>query len=119
MLSSFLKLMFALSKNPESKLNPKEKGGRSGGPVGVPQGPDCTGSTVTEPLQLWHGLCGPAGLKRPAGAARENLQAEIGQCQGEEGRLLFLKPRGLGGRGGLNFKGSRIDFVVASFYGVL
>ncbi|OQW32365.1 MAG: hypothetical protein A4E20_13985 [Nitrospira sp. SG-bin2] len=47
--------------------------------AGLPEGPDCTGSTVTA---CWRGLCGTAGLKRTAGHARENVRAANGQCQG-------------------------------------
>ena len=39
------------------------------GPVGVPEGPDCTGSTVTA---CWRGLCRAAGFLEPAGRTREN-----------------------------------------------
>jgi len=33
---------------------------------------------------LWRGLCGPAGLKRPAGHARENLWQTTIQNSGED-----------------------------------
>ena len=32
----------------------------SGGAVGVPEGPDCTGPTVTA---CWRGLCGPQACR--------------------------------------------------------
>ncbi len=45
-----------------SQLNPAgEKEDGAGGAAGVPTGAGCTGSTVTEPLLLWRGLCGPGG----------------------------------------------------------
>ncbi|MDR4470308.1 MAG: hypothetical protein MRJ68_18750 [Nitrospira sp.] len=62
MMSSFSMLMLALSRELESQLNPggeKEDGACE--TAGVPEGPVCTGSTVTEPLLLWRGLCGPDG----------------------------------------------------------
>jgi hypothetical protein len=85
-LSSFLKLTFALSKNPESKREPEGKkedgsdgaGGRAGG---TPIAQDHRDRASL----LWRGLCGPAGLKRPAGAARENLQTAIKLSVGNGG----------------------------------
>ncbi|MDR4485397.1 MAG: hypothetical protein R3B95_19730 [Nitrospirales bacterium] len=40
----------SLTSGGEPTQPDREQGGLSGGPVGVPEGPDCTGSTVTELL---------------------------------------------------------------------
>ncbi|MDF0672978.1 MAG: hypothetical protein P0120_01365 [Nitrospira sp.] len=62
MMSSFSMLMLALSRELESQLNPAgEKEDGASGAAGVPEGPIRTGSTVTELLQLWRGLCGTEG----------------------------------------------------------
>ena len=58
--------MFALSKNPESKLNPKEKRRTARERGGRAAGPGLHRVTVPEPLLLWHGLCGTAGIETPA-----------------------------------------------------
>ena len=39
MLASFFEVDVCSLAKRESKLNPAEKGGRRGGPVGVPEGP--------------------------------------------------------------------------------
>jgi hypothetical protein len=63
MLSSLFEVdVCSLTNAGEQTGTRRKQGGRSGGPVGVPEGPDCTGSTVTA---CWRGLCGPAGVKRP------------------------------------------------------
>lgn len=57
--------MFALSKNPESKLNPKEKRRQARERGGRAAGPGLHRITVIEPLLLWRGLCGTAGIETP------------------------------------------------------
>lgn len=81
MLSSLFEVdVCSLTSGGEQTRPDREKGGRSGGPVGVPKGPDCTGSTVTESLRSGAACADPQALE-PAGHAREKLQAAIGRCQ--------------------------------------
>ena len=61
--------------------------------MGVLEGPDCTGSTVTA---CWRGLCGTVGIETPAGASRENLHRETiaGNGAGKAFPSLFNGRRG-------------------------
>ena len=72
MLSSLFEVdVCSLTNAGEQTGTRRKQGGQSGGAAGVPEGPDCTGSTVTA---CWRGLCGTAGIEAPAGHAREDLR---------------------------------------------
>lgn len=89
-----LKLTFAISLGEEGKLVPE--GNKEDGEGGVPEGPDCIGSTVTEPLRSGAACAAPQASIHPVGAALENLrqmtsQRDTGETNGSRVRCKELE----------------------------
>ena len=59
--------------------------------MGVPEGPDCTGSTVTEPLRCG-AACADPQAEKPVGGTRENLhQTTIQRSTGYKNGNLGMR----------------------------